>query len=66
MYNFLMGKEKLGGSKPQKRNTVQLNIRNFPEQLRTEFKILCLRRGTTMTEELIRLVKFEVDTNTEK
>jgi hypothetical protein len=40
--------------------TVQLNIRQFPAELRTEFKILCLRRGRTMAEEIVRLVQEEL------
>jgi len=60
MYNSIMGSNKLGESKPEKAGTVQLNIRNFPEWLRTAFRILCLRKGTTKTAEIIRLVEAEV------
>jgi hypothetical protein len=45
----------------KKAKLVQLNLRHFPEDLRTEFKILCLRRGRTMTQETIRLYKEELE-----
>ena len=36
-------------------------IKNMPDDIRKEFKILCLKRDTTMREELIRLMREEVE-----
>ena len=35
-------------------------IRNVPEDLRRDFKILCLRNNTNMTELIINLMRKEV------
>jgi hypothetical protein len=47
-------------------NTVQSNVqmefrlRNIPENLWKQFKILCLEEDTTLTEKLLRLIREEL------
>ena len=36
-------------------------IRNVPNDLRKEFKLLCIQKNTNMTEELIRFIREEVE-----
>lgn len=37
-----------------------LNLRNFPEELRRDFKKLCALREMTMTDEIQRLIRKEL------
>ena len=36
-------------------------IKGMPEELHREFKKLCVDRGSNMTQELIRLMRKEVE-----
>lgn len=36
-------------------------IKNMPDDVRKAFKMLCLQRDTPMREEIIRLMKEEVE-----
>lgn len=36
-------------------------VRNVPKQLRRDFKALCARRGTNMTEHIHRLMRQAVE-----
>jgi hypothetical protein len=36
-------------------------LRGIPEDLKQKFKTLCMLRGKTMTEEIVRLMIQEVD-----
>ena len=37
-----------------------LNIRNFPDDLKKELKKLCIDKGSSMREEVIRIISKEV------
>lgn len=36
-------------------------LRGIPQDLKQKFRALCMLRGKTMTEEIVRLMKQEVD-----
>ena len=38
-----------------------LNIRKIPDDLHKEFKLLCIKRDTNMTDEIIRFMREEVE-----
>ena len=40
-----------------------INLRNIPDDLHRQFKLLCVEKGTAMTDEVIRLIREEVKRN---
>jgi len=42
-------------------NRVNMNVRNVNEQLKRDFKAYCVKRGKTLSEELQRLMKEELE-----
>jgi hypothetical protein len=38
-----------------------ISLRDIPEELHREFKAACARKGTTIREELLRLMREEVE-----
>jgi len=40
---------------------MEFRLRNIPEQLWKEFKILCIRRDASLNEMLIRLIREAVE-----
>ena len=47
-------------------DTVIMQIGTVPKRLRDEFKALCVLRGTTMQDEIIRLIQQEVKKGEER
>lgn len=43
------------------RGMATMYLRGIPEDLKQKFKTLCMLRGKTMTEEIVRLMIQEVD-----
>jgi phage terminase Nu1 subunit (DNA packaging protein) len=43
------------------KKTVILNVRGIPEQLRRQFRALCVSRAETFKDALIRLMQQELD-----
>jgi len=41
-------------------------IRNVPEELHKEFKILCVKRGVSINEQLLNLMRKEVEKDQKK
>ncbi len=41
-------------------------IRNVPEDLHKEFKILCVKRGLSINEQLLNLMRKEVEKEQKK
>lgn len=41
-------------------------IRNVPEELHKEFKILCVKRGLSINEQLLNLMRKEVEKEQKK
>jgi len=41
-------------------------IKNVPEQLRNEFKAICVRKGSTMSKELLKFIKQVVEKEVKK
>ena len=44
-----------------KGNKKTMHVRNVDENLKREFKALCVRRGKTISEEIQRLMKEELE-----
>ena len=44
-----------------KNNKVNMNVRNVDEQLKRDFRAFCVKRGKTLSEELQRLMKEELE-----
>ena len=37
-----------------------MNLRNIPEDVRRQFRILCTMRGTTMNQAIVELMRGEI------